>query len=117
MGVFTVPIHIAAQEGQDLQEFDAIVDTGAAFTLLPAAVLDGLGVTRRRKETFRLANGEIDELDMGLAWIRVDGKETPTWVIFAEEGSAVLLGAYTLEGLVLGVDPGEGKLIDTIFYR
>ena len=42
---------------------------------------------------------------------RVEGRETTTWVIFGEEGTAALLGAYTLEGVFLGVDPYGQKLI------
>ena len=117
MGVFTVPIQIAAEHGRELREFDAIVDTGASFTSLPASALDELGVARTRRETFRLANGETDEMDMGEARIHVNGVEATTLVLFAEEESPVLLGAYTLEGLLLGVDPHGGQLVQITGYR
>ena len=42
---------------------------------------------------------------------RVQGRETTTWVIFGEEGTPALLGAYTLEGVFLGVDPYGQRLI------
>ena len=48
---------------------------------------------------------------MAEARARVAGRETTTWVIFGEEGTAVLLGAYTLEGVFLGVDLYGQKLI------
>ena len=35
----------------------------------------------------------------------MEGIETNTWVIFGEEGPSALLGAYTLEGDFLAVDP------------
>ena len=47
---------------------------------------------------------------MAEAKARVEGRETTTWVIFGEEGTA-LLGAYTLEGVFLGVDPYGQRLI------
>ena len=42
---------------------------------------------------------------------RVAGRETTTWVIFGEEGTTALLGAYTLEGVFLGVGPHGQRLI------
>ena len=43
--------------------------------------------------------------------VRVQGKETTTWVIFGEEDGGALLGSYTLEGVLLGVDPYNQRLI------
>ena len=51
------------------------------------------------------------KLDMAEARARVAGRETTTWVIFGKEGTAALLGAYTLEGVFMGVDPYGQKLI------
>jgi len=47
---------------------------------------------------------------MAPATVRVEGKETITWVIFGEEGFGALLGAYTLEGVFLAVDPYNQRL-------
>jgi predicted aspartyl protease len=47
---------------------------------------------------------------MAPAIVRVEGEETITWVIFGEEGGGALLGAYTLEGMFLGVDPYNQSL-------
>ena len=48
---------------------------------------------------------------MAPATLRVEGKETITWVIFGEDDSGPLLGAYTLEGVFLAVDPYNQRLI------
>ena len=44
--------------------------------------------------------------------IRVNGDETLTLIIFGEEDSMPLLGAYALEGLLLTVDPYSQSLIE-----
>ena len=40
--------------------------------------------------------------------------DTTTWVIFGEDGMSPLLGAYTLEGLLLAVDPYNERLIPVV---
>jgi len=48
---------------------------------------------------------------MAPATVKVEGRETITWVTFGEEGTGALLGAYTLEGMFLEVDPYNQRLI------
>ena len=47
---------------------------------------------------------------MAEARIRVEGRETTSWVIFGNEDGGALLGAYTLEGVFLAVDPYNQRL-------
>ena len=96
---------------ESLEEVEVLVGTGATTTVVPGSVLRRLGISPTRRETFEYAGGERVELDMTEARARVDGRETTTWVIFGEEGTSALLGAYTLEGVFLGVDPYGQKLI------
>ena len=90
---------------------DALVDTGATTTVIPGSALRRLGIAPTKRETFEYAGGERVELDMAETKARVAGRETTTWVIFGEEGTAALLGAYTLEGVFLGVSPCGQRLI------
>ena len=62
------------------------------------------------RQTFEYANGEQVDLDMAEARIRVEGRETTSWVIFGNEDGGALLGAYTLEGVFLAVDPYNQRL-------
>ena len=57
------------------------------------------------------------EDDIGIVDVRVEGIETPTLAIFAEEGAPALLGAYTLEGALLVVDPVRQRLAPTHALR
>ena len=56
-------------------------------------------------------NGQQIEMDIGEARVRVQGLETTTTVLFGEEDAPALLGAMTLEGLLLGVDPFNRRLV------
>lgn len=111
MGTFSVTIEVGDISGQRFEQVEALVDTGATTTVLPASTLRRLGVSPISRRTFEYASGERVELDMAETKIRVDGIETTSWVIFGEEGTSPLLGAYTLEGLLLGVDPYGQRLI------
>ena len=111
MGTFSVTIAVGGLEGQRFEELEAPVDTGATTTVVPASIMKGLGITSTKRQTFEYANGAQVELDMAQAIIKVEGKETITWVIFGEEAGDALLGAYTLEGVFLGVDSYNQRLI------
>ena len=111
MGAFSVKIEIGPLDGARYAEVEALVNTGAISTTIPASTLRGLGITPAISQTFERADGSRVELDMGEARIRVEGRETPTWVIFGAEDGEALLGAYTLEGTFLAVDPYNERLI------
>ena len=108
---FSVAIGIGDLRGESFEEMDALVHTGAITTVIPGSALRRMGIVPTKRETFEYAGGERVELDMAEAKARVAGRETTTWVVFGEEGTAALLGAYTLEGVFLGVDPHGQRLI------
>ena len=111
MGTFRVRIEIGDAEGRRYEATEALVDTGATYTSVSADVLQRLGITPHTSATFVLADGRQVERDIGRAWVRVDGRAELTLVVFAESGTATLLGAYTLEGLRLAADPVGRRLI------
>lgn len=111
MGTFSVKIQVGDLDGQTSEEMDALVDTGTMMTMIPASALRQIGIQPVKSAVFERADGEQVTLDMGHANVRVQGKETITWVIFGEDTDAVLLGSHTLTGVMLGVDPSAQRLI------
>ena len=111
MGTFTLTVQISNLNGERFEDVGVMADTGAITTVVPRAVLEGLGISPTKRETFEYAGGEQVQLDMAEARARVDGRETITWVIFGEEGASPLLETYTLEGVLLGVDPYDQRLV------
>ena len=88
-----------------------LVDTGADATWVPRAVLEGLGVAPRRRERYQTADGRVLERDVGYVIVHVGGKATSDDVVFAEPGDLTILGARSLEGLNLRVDPRLKQLV------
>ena len=111
MGTFDVAIQVADFDGEHFEEMQALVDTGATFTVVPQSVLRSLEIEPEDRKSFMYASGERVELDLAQVRIRVDGRETITWVIFGDAAGGAMLGAYTLEGVLLGVDPHNQQLI------
>jgi len=89
-----------------------LVDTGSEYTWIAGASLDKLGIKKEKKDVaFVMANGQHVTRNIGFAIIRLDKFFTIDEVVFAEEGDLLLLGARTLEGLNLAVDPARKKLV------
>ena len=111
MGLFNVEIIVANHEHSERRvSMEALVDTGAFLSAVPASVLHELDVTPVRRQTVRFADGSTRRMELGLVRMQIDDRETVTQVMFNEEGTQPLLGALTLEELFMIVDPVEQKL-------
>ena len=111
MGIFRQPIVISDLTGQNSVEIEAVVDTGAFYSVLPSYLLQELGVEPIDRITFRLADNQQIEMDIGHAWITFEDRRRITTVAFGSDTGQLLLGAFTLEGLELAVDPQGQRLV------
>jgi aspartyl protease family protein len=116
MGTFFYPVKFIGPNGREI-DVDALVDTGASFSSIPGEQLRELGVTPIRRVRLRLANGQSHIQELGRVRAEINGDEEPTLVVFGEPDSPPAIGAYTLEGLALGVDPVGGRLIPMEGWR
>lgn len=114
MGSFRVDIELEnpARPGDRRSVRTVLVDTGAELSWFPASVLESLGIQRRRMWHFRQADGTVLDRWTGSAWVYVAGVSATDDVVFGEPGDLVLLGARSLEGLNLRIDPVAKTLTD-----
>ena len=114
MGVFrtTVLIENLAERGRTHALPDMLVDTGSQYTWAPIDALVAIGITPERSQRFILTDGRTVERQMGVAMVHAGGTSAPDFVVFAEPGDLLLLGARSLEGLNLRIDPRRKILID-----
>lgn len=117
MGTFSHPIEVFAADGSRSVTVAAAVDTGSTYTCLPAELLRELGAAPSRRIQFELADGSVIEDEIGEVRVRVQGIELNTIVAFGEEGAVARLGAYTLTGALLAVDPVELRLVPAIALK
>ena len=112
MGTFSVKITIAnPRDPGRAATVDCLVDTGAAYSQFPRSLLASIGIEPFDERRFVMADGRRGTCRVGKADFLVNGRQTPSLVVFGEETAPALLGAMTLEGLGLGVDPLARRLI------
>ena len=111
MGVFQVEIEVGDPSGSRFEKIEALVDSGATYTMLPASLLQRLGVVPIEDRTFELADGSDLEMGFGMTSVKIEDRIIPSPVIFSDNDASALLGAVTLEIFALGIDPVNGRLV------
>ena len=111
MGTFKTTVEVGDPQGGRYRPLEATVDTGATYTMIPADVLQDLAVSILERRSFELADGRLADYDVGETKIRIDGRTVTSLVVFGDARGAPVLGAYTLEGLGLAVDPVRRRLV------
>ena len=114
MGTFRIDVEIEnpAAEGRRERLSNVLVATGAELSWFPAPTLEALGIPRRKMWRFRQADGTVLERWAGPAHLYAAGTHTTDEVIFGEPRDLILLGARSLEGLNLRIDPVSKTLVD-----
>jgi clan AA aspartic protease len=115
MGTFHVKFIVRnlADPGRSLQ-LEGLVDTGAHFTQMPGTLLEQIGIAPFGTRQVQYADGRIVSKPVASAEIIIEQEVTPTVVLCGEPNDLILIGALTLEGLNLGVDPVRKTLVRLI---
>lgn len=118
MGTFFVEVQIAhPARPEQVEPVKLLVDTGSAYTWVSGTVLrERLGlapITSRRVLTIE---GRAVERQAAEVLIALEGQTLHTLCLFGEQGELEVLGAYTLEGFGLSVDPVQRRLVPAILY-
>src|ERR1041384_1692063 len=114
VGTFRIDGRIAnvADRGRTADGAGMLVDRGSECTWVPEEHLARIGVEREKKDlTFVMANGQRITRNVGFAIVFAGGSFTVDEVVFGQAGDLALLGARSLEGLNLRVDPANKKLV------
>ena len=118
MGEVRTTLGIWAADGSDLQQIDMQVDTGASYSQLPSDTLRNLGwVPNLPPRPAALADGTRTMVEMGEVKIRYNDVDLVRLFVFGEGNCPKLLGSDTLQGLGMGVDPVNHRLINVVAYR
>ena len=112
VGTFKADFVIRKQSGSERSvDLRGIVDTGASYTIVPAAILDELGVEREQTVNFTLADGSKRDTDIGWVQMELEGRTGHVYCVFGPGNSPILLGAMALETFALAADAKNRRLI------
>ena len=111
VGTFNVDFSVRSADGDRSLELVGMVDTGALYSVIPASVLDNLGIARDEQEHFYLADGSVIDMSIGLTLIEIDDRSRTVHVAFGPDDDVVLIGAMTLERFGVAADPVHERLV------
>jgi predicted aspartyl protease len=111
LSAFSVRIGVGSPDGSRFEDIEAIVDSGSSYTWVPGSILERLEVPRTSRMEFETADRRIIVRDRGETRIRLDGKTLTRLVVFGDEDSKPLVGADTLQGFSVAVDPVGERLV------
>jgi clan AA aspartic protease len=111
MGITYIKVKVGnPADGQKTEQVQCLVDSGAVYSLIPGRILRRLGIKPHSKREFILANGQVIRRRLATATFEYEGRRGDSLVIVGEPGDDPLLGATTLEGFGLVLDPFRREL-------
>lgn len=112
MGTFAVRITLSHPERRESQvTLDFLVDTGAAWSLVPAGTARVLGIEPFETRPVSTADGRRLELPLAEVRFTINGRSLTTPCLIGAPDAAALLGAVTLEAFGLAADPVQKILV------
>ena len=111
MGTFNIEFTIGSADGARSLPLVGMVDTGSLYSIIPASILDELGIARDDDELFSLADGSTVEMNIGLALLSMEERARTVHVAFGHDPEIVLIGAMTLERFGVAADPVHQRLV------
>lgn len=97
-------------DGPRAEEVQCLVDSGAVYSLIPGEVLERLAIRPHSIREFVPADGEVIRRQLATATFEYEGRRGDSMVIVGEPGDDPLLGATTLEGFGLVLNPFRREL-------
>lgn len=111
MGVTKVVLRVKnPKDEKKFIEKEFLVDSGAAFTVVPKPLLDKISIKPVREQRFILADGRVVKRKLGEAIFEMNGYRAPGPVVIGKKNDELLLGTFTLEAMGLVLNPFERRL-------
>ena len=113
MGCFRAPLEVGNPRNGHTETVNALVDTGATFSMIPVSMLQRMGVEPDATLPFRVATREVVEYATGEVPLSAEGRRRTCPVIFGPEDHYIM-GATAMELLLLTVDPVNERLVPVV---
>ena len=108
MGLTVLEVEIANPARPDVRKsVEILIDSGAIYSVVPAKILDDLGIKPLTTQSFRLADGAKIVRNKGVAVFKYGEQIGGADVIFGEEGDSTLLRRLYAGGPRFGSRPAQ----------
>ena len=111
MGQFRVSVTLYPRGAGEPQRLEALVDTGACYTVVPRPIVEALGCEPHRTQGVQFADVRTEQWSLAQVELECEGRRAVTPVLMAPPDAPILLGMTTLEELGLGIDPINQRLV------
>jgi clan AA aspartic protease len=103
MGLTHVTVTIRNFLTRDAFTLKFLIDTGSTESMVPASELRKIGIEPRMTRSYELANGQLEDYDIGVAEISFLDETIYGEVLFGPDDAEPLLGALALQsaGIIL----------------
>lgn len=115
-GSFSLEFVLWNRELTNSRRLTGVVDTRRFHSIVPAAILEGMGIERERVERFVQPDGSEGERDIGFAELELDGERGFDYIVFGSDPDCIIIGRMALTHLALAADAGHKCLIPGAVY-
>ena len=111
MSTFRQPVALISKDRSRVHRLIALVNAESPYSMMPAPLLQMLGVDPQWTWSFELPQGGQEEFPAAEVQFQLNNQERTTICIFGKPQSEPILGAYTLEGFGLAADSFNRRLV------
>ncbi|HKG96934.1 MAG TPA: clan AA aspartic protease [Pyrinomonadaceae bacterium] len=111
MGLTHVAVKLRNRDSKETFTADFLIDTGATDSMVPASELKRIGIQPIGTRAYELADGQLEEFQVGYAEFSFMDDTILGRVIFGPDNVEPILGAIALESVGVVVDPVNHRLI------
>lgn len=112
---FDMQFTIRSQDEEQSRTLTGIVNAQKLYSIVPARILDELGVTRRDYVRFLREDGLVRQLGVGWATMELQSKTSHTCIVFGDDPNETVIGRMTLTDFAFAADPDQKRLIPGVF--
>ena len=110
MGLTHTQVVVSNLVTRDSFTANFLIDTGATDSMAPASLFKTIGVEPIGRRVYELANGQMEDYEVGDARLAFLEEIIPMRLIFGPDDSEPILGVIALEAAGLVVDPTNQSL-------
>ena len=108
-GTFSVDFTIHA--GGQSRALTGLVDTRRLYSIIPAQILEELGIKREDYQRFRREDGFVRQLGTGMVRMELHDATVPVHIVFGDDRQETVIGSLTLSTFGLAADPEQKLLV------